>query len=258
MPAVPLLRIEHLKKSFDGLQALLDVSLAVVPGQIKGLIGPNGAGKTTLFNLVAGVLAPSAGDIRFRGRSILGHPPYQIAELGIVRTFQNVQIFPGMTVLENVLVGCHQHMRSSVLDAAFRTPRMRREEVVMRGRAAGLLAMCGLDRWADASADSLPFGLQRIVEIARALAASPTLLLLDEPGAGLSATEKSAAAALIRRIRDEGLTVFLVEHDMALMMDLADEVAVLDRGVLIAEGPPAAIQANIAVITAYLGVGDAS
>ena len=251
--ASTLLEVSRITKTFDGILALADVSLRVWPGQIKGLIGPNGAGKTTLFNLTAGVFPPTAGDISYLGRSIIGLPPYGVAQLGIARTFQNVQIFPGMTVRENVLVGLHRHMRSGLLDAAMRTRERRREEAVMHERAEALLGEFGLRAWMNASADSLPFGLQRIVEMARAMATSPRLLLLDEPGAGLNATEKGAMTDLIRKIRDDGVTIFLVEHDMQLMMGLADEVAVLDRGILLAEGPPTAIQTDPQVIEAYLG-----
>lgn len=251
--STPLLSVSRISKAFDGLLALTDVSLRIGSGQIKGLIGPNGAGKTTLFNLIAGVLPPTAGDITFQGQSVVGFPPYRIADLGIARTFQSVQIFPGMTVLENVLVGLHRHMRNGLLAAAMRTREMRREEAVMRERAEALLGEFGLRAWTNASADSLPFGLQRIVEMARAMATSPRLLLLDEPGAGLNATEKAAMTDLIRKIRDDGVTIFLVEHDMPLMMGLAEEVAVLDHGMLIAEGPPSAIQEDPQVIVAYLG-----
>lgn len=249
----PLLHVHRVGKTFDGLLALSDVSLQVRPGQIKGLIGPNGAGKTTLFNLIAGALLPTSGDIRFMGRSIVGLPPYRIAALGITRTFQGVQVFSGMTVLEHVLVGLHRHLRSGLLAAAIRTRQMRQEEAALRARAATLLEEFGLTAWADAPADGLPFGLQRLVEMARAMAASPQVLLLDEPGAGLNATEKAAMIDLIRRIRNDGVTVFLIEHDMQLMMGLADEVAVIDRGALIAEGPPAAIQNDPQVVAAYLG-----
>lgn len=256
-----LLEVSHVSKAFGGLIALQDVSLKVWPGQIKGLIGPNGAGKTTLFNLITGVLAPWRGDILFRGRSIVSMPPYRIAGLGVARTFQNVQIFAGMTVLENVLVGLHRHMRSGLVDAAIRSRRSRREEEDARERARAVLEEFGLLDRADEPAESMPFGLQRVVEVARALATGPTLLLLDEPGSGLSGAEKGRLTDLIRKIRDDGVTVFLVEHDMELMMGLADEVAALDQTMLLAEGPPAVIQNDPAVIAAYLGEeepGDAS
>lgn len=249
----PLLEVRGITKAFGGLLALKEVSLTVRAGQIKGLIGPNGAGKTTLFNLITGILLPGAGDIRFRGRSIVGLRPHQAAEAGIARTFQNVQIFPGMTVMENILVGCHRHMRTGLRDAILRSRPLRQDEEAMHEKVAGLLETFRLVAWADMSADSLPFGLQRIVEMARALAAAPSLLLLDEPGSGLNPTEKAGLTDLIRRFRSDGVTVLLVEHDMGLIMDLADDVAVLDQGVLIAEGAPGIIQQNPAVIAAYLG-----
>lgn len=236
--------------------ALMEVSLCVWPGQIKGLIGPNGAGKTTLFNLITGMLRPTSGDIRFQGRSIVGLPPYRIATLGIARTFQNVQLFPGMTVFEHVLVGGHRHGRSGLLGAIFRTSRMRQEEAEARARAWRILERVGLAEWADRPAESLPLGLQRILEIARAMATAPRLLLLDEPGAGLNPAEKARLVRLIRSLHEEGITVLLVEHDMNLVMELADEIAVLDYGRLIAEGPPEAIRQDPRVIAAYLGEED--
>ncbi|HXF69319.1 MAG TPA: ABC transporter ATP-binding protein [Thermoflexus sp.] len=252
----PLLEVIRVSKAFGGLMALVDVSLRVWPGQIKGLIGPNGAGKTTLFNLITGMLRPTSGEIRFDGRSLVGLPPHRIAALGIARTFQNVQPFPGMTVLEHVLVGGHRHGRSGLLGAIFRTPQMRQEEKAAHARAWEILERVGLKEWAHRPAESLPLGLQRIVEIARALAASPRLLLLDEPGSGLNPMEKAQLAELIRSLRQEGITMLLVEHDMNLVMELADEIAVLDYGRLIAEGPPEVIRQDPQVIAAYLGEED--
>lgn len=248
-----LLEVEGITKTFDGLRALTEVSVRVPRDQIKGLIGPNGAGKTTLFNLIAGTLPPTAGAIRYAGTPIVGLPPYRIAALGIARTFQNVQIFRGMTVLEHLLVGLHRHMRSGLLAVASKSRAEQREEAQMRERALALLDRFGLSAWMHTTAESLPFGLQRMVEMARAMATRPQLLLLDEPGAGLNASEKATMTALIRDIRAEGVTILLVEHDMQLMMGLADDVAVLDRGRLIAEGSPRAIQEHPEVIAAYLG-----
>jgi len=251
-----LLRVERVTKAFDGLVALSEVSLEVRPGQIKGLIGPNGAGKTTLFNLIACCLAPTAGDIVFCGRSLVGLPPHRAAELGIARTFQNVQVFPGMTVLEHVLVGLHRQAQAGLVACALQTVRLRRTERRLREEAEALLDRLGLLPWAEVPVETLPFGLLRRVELARALAVRPKLLLLDEPGSGLNPTEKQAMSQLVRGLRDEGITVFLVEHDMTMVMGLADEVAVLDHGALLCEGPPHLVQRDPRVVAAYLGEGD--
>lgn len=251
-----ILEVIKVHKAFRGLVAVNDVSLGVDAGQIKGLIGPNGAGKTTLFNMIAGLLPPTSGDIRFRGQSIVGLPSYQIADLGICRTFQNVQIFSGMTVLENILIGCHRHMHSGMFDAAIRSHKMRAEEAETRARAVRLLERIGLAAWADSAAENLPFGWQRVLEIGRALATSPRMLLLDEPASGLNALEKQHLGDLILKIRDDGVTIFLVEHDMDLVMGLANDIAVLDYGTLIAQGSPELVQKNPRVIAAYLGVAN--
>ncbi len=251
-----LLRVERVTKTFDGLVALSDVSLQVHRGQIKALIGPNGAGKTTLFNLIACCLVPTRGDIVFCGRSLVGLPPHRAAELGIARTFQNVQVFTGMTVREHVLVGLHLQAERGLLHAILQSTSLRRREHRLREEAEILLERLGLQEWMDVPVEVLPFGLLRRVELARALAVKPKLLLLDEPGSGLNPTEKYTMAQLIRSLRDEGITVFLVEHDMGMVMGLADEVAVLDHGALLCEGPPWEVQRDPRVIAAYLGEGE--
>ena len=249
----PLLEIEDVSMAFGGLMALHKVSFHVHSQQIKAIIGPNGAGKTTLFNLVTGIYQPASGDIRLRGASIRGLKPHVIARRGIARTFQTIRLFEGMTVLENVMLGQQVHTSTGFLDAALRLPQARREETTLRAKAMALLERVGLNEKAHEPASSLPFGLQRTLEIARALATEPVLLVLDEPASGLNASESRVLAALIRTIREEGTAVVLIEHDMDLVMGLVDEVLVLVYGTVLAEGPPAAIQQNPQVIAAYLG-----
>ncbi|HEX3424897.1 MAG TPA: ABC transporter ATP-binding protein, partial [Acidimicrobiales bacterium] len=239
---------------FGGVTALSEVDLHVDKGEIAGLIGPNGAGKTTVFNVVTGVFQPTAGDIVFDGKSLLGKKRYQVTKLGVARTFQNIRLFPDMTALENVMVGADAHHRTSVPSAMLRLPRHRTEEREGRVRARELLELVGIPHRAEETARNLPYGDQRRVEIARALATAPKLLLLDEPAAGFNPREKRALSDLIGTVRDSGYTILLIEHDMGLVMNICDRISVLDFGRKIAEGIPAEIQANERVINAYLGV----
>jgi branched-chain amino acid transport system ATP-binding protein len=248
-----LLEVRNLRKDFGGLMAVLDVSFRVEPGEILAIIGPNGAGKTTIFNLISGVLPPTGGEIRFVGRPVHGLKPHLITALGLARTFQSVRLFGNMTVAENVMVGRHAKSSYGLLGAALRVPGARREERMIRKHAVEQLARVGLEAKAEENALSLPFGQQRLLEIARALATEPRLLLLDEPGSGLSGAEKDGLEGLIRSIRDGGVTVLLVEHDMRLVMDIADRIIVLEYGQKIAEGTPSQVQADARVIAAYLG-----
>jgi branched-chain amino acid transport system ATP-binding protein len=229
------------------------LSLSVAQGTITSLIGPNGAGKTTIFNLVTGFLRPSSGKIKFAGQVIHHLSPHAVASIGIGRTFQNVQIFPKMTVLENIMVGRHLRSRAGIFYSSVLPPFLRAEEKQIRAAAEAQLAFLGLESFAQSVAGSLPLGNQRMLEIARALAIEPALLLLDEPASGLNARETIAMGALIEKIREKNITVLLVEHDMDLVMDISDQVAVINFGRLIAEGPPAQIQQNADVIAAYLG-----
>ncbi|NPV06376.1 MAG: ABC transporter ATP-binding protein [Anaerolineae bacterium] len=251
-----LLEVVRVHQSFGGVRALDDVSCKVYEGQTLALIGPNGAGKTTLLNVVAGTLRPSGGEVLMRGRSILRLSAPERVRLGLVRTFQQALLFDGMTALENVMVGAHLRGRRGLADAALRTPASRREEEDLYLEGMRYLNLVGLGSKAEDPAASLPFGQQRLLAVARALAAEPSLLLLDEPGAGLNRLEKDSLADLIRRIREMGITVVLVEHDMGLVMRLADWVVVLDQGRRLAQGTPVEVRRNPAVIEAYLGTGD--
>ena len=248
-----LLRVEQLSKKFGGLQAVDSVSFALQEGSIKAVIGPNGAGKTTLFNLISGTLPVSSGEVRLRGHAIQGLRPYQVARLGIARTFQNIKMFAGMTALENVMVGRHVQSKAGFLASMFRLPGSRSEERQIRLKSLELLDLLGIADHADTEATSLAFGQQRAVELARALALEPTLLLLDEPAAGLNIYETAEIGRLITKIRDMGITVLLVEHDMSLVMDISDEIVVLSFGQKIAEDIPTKIQRNPEVIKIYLG-----
>ena len=248
-----LLKVENLRKRFGGVTAVNEISLDVHRGQIKSIIGPNGAGKTTLFNLISGLLVPNSGRVLLEGEPIHNTPPHAIARRGISRTFQTMQPFGNMTVAENVMVGRHPRTSAGLLRAALRTPASRREERRIRQAAKHWLDFVGLGLLADRPADSLPCGQQKLLEIARALATEPKLLLLDEPAAGLNIRETEDLAQLLYNIRDLGVTLILVEHDMSLVMEVSEEVFVLDYGRKVAEGPPREIQNNPDVIAVYLG-----
>ncbi len=254
-PAItnPLLVVEGLEQNFGGVMALAGVSFRVATGLIYAIIGPNGAGKTTLFNALCGFYQPSSGSIRFNNSELLGLPPHRIATQGMARTFQNLQLFFNMTVLENVMAGGYLCSKTSLLTAALRLPSVRREEQRLRELAHEALALCELSDRAAQAASALPYGLMKRVEIARALIAKPRLLLLDEPAAGLNDTESMGLRELIGRIRASGVTILLVEHHMPLVMSVSDRLLVLDYGSVLAEGTPAAIQADPRVVAAYLG-----
>jgi branched-chain amino acid transport system ATP-binding protein len=248
-----ILETRGMSKAFGGLVAVDKVDLAIEAGKITAIIGPNGAGKTTLFNLIAGVYSVSEGEILFQGTPLNNAPPYKRAQLGIVRTFQHVLLFGNMTVLENIMTGQHPRSRYGFLAAALRLPRAHREEETILLNSMKYLNMVGLGTHAEQSAVSLPLGQQKLLSIARALATEPRLILLDEPGAGLNTLEKRELSDLVRRIREMGISVILVEHDMPLVMGLAEWVVVLDSGQKIAEGTAAQIQKDKRVISAYLG-----
>ncbi len=250
-----VLSVRGVSKRFGGLQAVEDVSFDVARGAIKSLIGPNGAGKTTLFNLISGFIPADGGEILFDGTAVGGLPPHRIASLGMVRTFQHIRLFPKMTVLENVMVGRHVHSGAGYLAGMLCLPAARKEERRIREKSVGIMEMLGIADLAGAEATSLAYGQQRTVELARALACEPRLLLLDEPAAGLNMRETKELGELISKIRESGITVLLVEHDMSLVMRISDEIVVLSYGQKIAEDQPLAIQKNPEVNRVYLGEG---
>ena len=248
-----LLEVNRLSKAFGGVKAVQNVSFSIDAGIVYSVIGPNGAGKTTLFNLITGVYTPSEGEIRLDGKEIAGAGPHTLARLGVARTFQNLQVCMNMTALENVMVGAHLRLDRNLIKAALRFPALRRRDGELRDEAAALMHFVGLDKYVAARADAMPYGALKRLEIARALAAKPRLLFLDEPAAGLNPKETIEVDHLVRKVADSGVTVVLVEHDMKMVMNLSDRILVLDYGKKLTEGSAAEVRRNPDVIAAYLG-----
>lgn len=248
-----LLEIDHLCLSFGGLKATNDVTMHMEGGKINGIIGPNGAGKTTFFNQISGVYKPDSGIIKFDGKRIDGLKPYQINEAGIARTYQVINLFKKMTVLENVMVGMHPRLKSGFFSSVLHTKSQREEEKAIREKGMELLKFVGLENYANEQSGALSYGQQRLLEIVRGLASDPKLILLDEPAAGMNSTEKVELNRLLRKILDRGVSILIVEHDMKLMMGVCDRIFVLNYGKKLAEGTPEEVQKNPEVIAAYLG-----
>jgi branched-chain amino acid transport system ATP-binding protein len=248
-----LLRVEGLSKEFGGVHAIEDLSFTVEAGTIHSIIGPNGAGKTTLFNLITGVYTPTCGRVQFQDREVSGMRPYELAALGMSRTFQNLQIFFNMKAVENVMVGAHLHLDRRIIPSLLRLPGLVRRDRECREHCLGLMEFVGVGKYADADAASMPYGALKRLEIARALAAQPKMLLLDEPAAGLNATESREIDEVIKKVAASGVTVVLVEHDMKMVMGISDQILALDYGRKLAEGSPAEVRANSEVVNAYLG-----
>jgi len=248
-----MLSIQNLSKTFGGVKAVQNVSISIKEGTIHSVIGPNGAGKTTLFNLVTGVYTPTSGEIMFRNENVAGMPPDQLACRGMNRTFQNLQVCMNMSAIENVMVGAHLRLNRSLIAGMLRLPSLRRADALCRDEAAELMQFVGVGKYVGSAANQMSYGALKRLEIARALAARPKILLLDEPAAGLNHTETREIEILIRKVAESGVTMVLVEHDMKLVMNLSDIISVLDYGKKLAEGTPAEVRANPDVIAAYLG-----